>query len=106
MTESSAPAATAAAATEVRASKKRLILARTLTVLGILILVISVLANFVKRSALDKDRFRGTAEELIADPAIQQQIAAQLTEVLYTNVDVSAALQARLPPNLKPLAGP
>jgi hypothetical protein len=88
------------------ASRRRLIAARVLTVLAILLVVVSVLANFVKREALDESQFRDTSRELIADPRVRDQVATTLVDQLYANVDVSAALQERLPPNLQPLAGP
>jgi plasmid stabilization system protein ParE len=43
---------------------------------------------------------------LIADPAIQDQIAQTMVDQLYANVDVSARLQQRLPDNLQGLAAP
>jgi hypothetical protein len=84
----------------------RIITARTLTVIGILLVVVSVLANYVKRTALDEDNFRGTARALIADDKIRNQVASTLTDELYSNADVAATLQQRLPDNLQPLAVP
>jgi hypothetical protein len=87
-------------------SRTRRIVARALVVLGILLLVISLFANFVKREALDKGSFRDTSEELIANPAIQNQIAQTMVDQLYANVDVSGQLQQRLPNNVQALAAP
>ena len=42
------------------ASRRRLIAARALTVLAVVLVVVSVLANFVKREALDESQFRST----------------------------------------------
>ena len=106
MTDSpSAPPAPAAAPTR-RPTRGRAIGARILVVLGIVFLVISLLSNFVKREALDKDNFRSTAEELIADDAIREQIALAMVETLYANVDVSGQLKDQLPKNLQSLSGP
>ncbi len=88
------------------ASRRRLLAARSLTVVAILLAIVSVLANFVKREALDTSQFRHTARALIADRTVQEQVAATLTDQLYANVDVPAALQKRLPANLDGLAGP
>jgi hypothetical protein len=88
------------------ASRKRRIAARTLLVLGVLLTVVSILSTYVKREALDKGQFKGTAQELIADPAIQQQVAAVMVDSLYANVNVSAELKQRLPDNLQALAAP
>src|SRR5437867_12335628 len=84
----------------------RIILARTLTVIGILLIVVSVIANYVKREALDTSHFRGTSRELIADPAIRDQLALTLVDQLYSNTDVAATLQQKLPENLQSLAVP
>ena len=78
-------------------SRGRAIAARILVILGILFLVISLLSNFVKREALDKDNFRSTAEELIANDEIRNQVAAAMVETLYANVDVSAELKEPAP---------
>jgi hypothetical protein len=87
-------------------SRVRIVVARVLVVIGVLLLVVSLLSNWVKREALDKDQFRSTSEELIAHPDIQEQLAQTMVEQLYANVDVSQQLQDKLPPNLQALAGP
>ena len=86
--------------------KWRIILARTLTVLGILLLVVSVMANYVKREALDESHFRSTSRALIADNRISDQLALTLVDQLYANTDVAAAVKEKLPENLQPLAVP
>jgi hypothetical protein len=88
------------------ASRGRVIAARILVVLGIILTVISLLANFVKREALDEDTFRQTSQELIANDEIRNQVAATVVEVLYDNVDVSTELKDQLPNNFKSLSGP
>jgi hypothetical protein len=87
-------------------SRTRVIAARALVVLGVLLVVISLLANFVRREALDRDTFRDTSQELIANEAIRNQVAATMVDQLYSNVDVAGVLQQRLPENLQPLAAP
>lgn len=74
--------------------------------IGVLLLVVSILSTFVKREALDTGRFEQTSQALIADPAIQQQVAAVLVEAFNENVDVSSELEGKLPENLQGLAGP
>jgi len=90
----------------VRTGRWRTPVARLLTVLGVVLIVISIVANFVERQALDADEFEETARQLAADEAIRDQVAATLTESLFTNVDVQAALEERLPPEQQGLAGP
>ena len=106
-TESEAPAVEAPAPEpKHRVSRGRSIAARILVILGIVFLVISLLSNFVKREALDKDNFRSTSEQLIANDEIRNQVAAAMVETLYANVDVSAQLKDQLPKNLQGLSGP
>jgi hypothetical protein len=77
-----------------------------LTVIGILLVVISVLANYVKREALDESHFRTTARQLVSDRTITDQLALTLVDQLYSNTDVAATLEEKLPPNLQQLAVP
>ena len=88
------------------ASRTRLIIARILTVVGILLVVVSVLANYVKRQALDSKQFHSTARQIVADDTIRDQLALTLVDQLYSNTDVVATLEQKLPENLKPLAVP
>ena len=87
-------------------SRGRIIGARVLLVLGVLLTVVSILSTYVKREALDPDQFKQTSQELIASPAIQEQVAAEMVDALYANVDVSGELEDKLPTNLQALAGP
>jgi hypothetical protein len=89
-----------------RSARWRTPAARTLTVLGVLLGVVSIAANFVERQALDNDEFEETAQQLVSDQAIQDQVAATLTDALFTNIDVRAALEERLSPEQQALAGP
>jgi hypothetical protein len=77
-----------------------------LLVLGVLLTVVSILSTYVKREALDEGQFKQTSQELIASPAIQEQVAATMVEALYENVDVSGELTNKLPDNLQGLAAP
>jgi hypothetical protein len=96
---------TAAPTASARTSRGRIIAARALLVLGVLLTVVSILSTYVKREALDSGQFRDTSRQLIQDPAIQQAVAARMTDALST-VDFKGALEAKLPTNLQPLAGP
>jgi hypothetical protein len=87
------------------ASRRRLIAARTLTVLAVVLVVVSALANFVKRQALDEAQLRHTSRQLIADKTVRDEVAITLVDQLYANVDVSGLIGQRLPRNLRPLSG-
>ncbi len=79
---------------------------RALLVLGVLLTVVSILATYVKREALDQDQFKQTSRALIESPAIQEQLSAVMVDALFSNVDVKSELEGRLPKNLQPLAVP
>jgi len=83
-----------------------MVVARILAVLGVLFVVLSLLAGYVRFQGLDTDTVKGTAGDLIADEQIRDQVAASLVDSLYANIDVEAALQEKLPPDQKGLAGP
>jgi hypothetical protein len=84
----------------------RYITAKVLVVLVSILALLSVLAGYVRYQALDTSTVKGTAGQLIADSAIQTQVAETLTDQLYANVDVAAALQQRLPAQQQALAAP
>jgi hypothetical protein len=96
---------TAVPAASASPSRGRIIAARALLVLGVLLSVVTILSTYVKREALDEGQFKQTSQQMIASPAIQEQVAAQLTDALAT-VDFSAELESRLPSNLQGLAAP
>lgn len=81
-------------------------LARSLVVLGALIGIVAALAGYVRYQALDTETFRGTAQELIADQEVRDQIAATLVDELYANVDVAALLQEQLSEDQQAFAAP
>jgi hypothetical protein len=89
-----------------RAPLWRLIVARVLVVLGVLLAVVTIIAGYLRWQAFDNDTFQATATELIANDAVRAEIAATSVEALFANVDVAAELENRLPPDQQQLAGP
>jgi hypothetical protein len=87
-------------------SMGRMLLARILVVLGALFAVVALVAGYIRYQALDTATVEATANDLIADPEIRDQVAATLVEQLFANVDVEASLEQRLPPDQQALAGP
>jgi hypothetical protein len=87
-------------------SMGRMVLVRVLVVVGALLAVLALLAGYIRYQALDTDTVEQTAGDLIADPEIRDEIAATMVDQLFANVDVEAALEQRLPPDQKALAGP
>jgi hypothetical protein len=89
-----------------RAPRWRLITARILVVLAVVLAFPAALAGYVRWQALDPATFHDTASRLIADDVVRDQVAATLVDQLYSNVDVAASLEQRLPPDQKQLAAP
>lgn len=85
-------------------SKSRRIAVWALVVLGSIVMLVSILTTWVDRQVLDNNSWRHASEQLIQDPEIQDTLSVYLVNQIYDNVDVSAALQERLPPQLDRLA--
>ncbi len=77
-----------------------------LIVIASILLVVSVFAVWAKRQLLETETWTETSTELLADAEIQDALADFLVTELYDNVDVEGELASRLPPQVKPLAGP
>jgi hypothetical protein len=84
----------------------RRLTARTLVVIGVLLIAVTIVASYVRWQAFDNGTFRNTSRELIADDAVRNEIGATLVEQLFTNVDVEQLLDERLPAEQQRLAGP
>ena len=91
---------------EVSLSRGRRAAVWSLIVLASLLAVVGILGTWVNRQLLDNDTFKDTSTELVQDSKIQSALSVYLVNQAYDNVDISAALAERLPPNLKPLAAP
>ena len=76
-----------------RPSRTRIIIARVLVVLGVLLVVVSLLSNFVSARRSTGTRSATTSQQLIANAAIRNQVAPTMVEQLYANVDVAAPLE-------------
>jgi hypothetical protein len=61
---------------------------------------------WVNRQALNTDNWKTTSSKLLADDQIQAALGPYLVNQLFTNADVTAAIEQRLPSNLQGLAGP
>jgi hypothetical protein len=87
------------------ASRGRMIAARTLVIVGGLVVVLSLVAGYIRFQALDNGSVRTFADQLIANDEVRNQIAATMVDQLYANVDVGAALEQQLPQDQKGLSG-
>jgi hypothetical protein len=96
------PATTAAP----KRSRGRSIAVYVVLVLASLLLLLTAFAVWVNRVALNTTVFVDTSSALIQDDQIRRAVAERSVEELYASVDVEAAIEERLPEDVKSLAGP
>jgi hypothetical protein len=94
------------AAAGTRLPRWRRITVWVLLILATVVLVLGALTVWVKRQALETDSWVNTSSALLEDDEIRGALAVYLVDELYTDVDVTAALEQRLPENAKGLAAP
>ena len=85
-------------------SRVRIIAARVLTVVAILLALVGMVAFYVENTALDPDGFETISRKMIENDEIRTQVAAKSVDTLFENVDVEAAIAERLPPAQQGLA--
>ena len=78
----------------------------SLIVVASVVLVVSIIANWVQRAVLDTNQIKDTTSQILADPDVQQALATYSVDQLYANVDVQGQIQKELPSAAKPLAVP
>jgi hypothetical protein len=100
----SAEAPAAAAAAPAATARWRMVTARILVVLAAILALPAVVSGYVRWQVFDTSTFNSTARDLISDPTVRDQVAATMVDQLYSNVDVSGALQQRLPADQRQLA--
>jgi TRAP-type mannitol/chloroaromatic compound transport system permease small subunit len=91
-----------------RASSKRRHRAAvwSLIVIGSIVLVLSILANWVQKQLLDTGQVKSTTEQILAQKDVQQALATYSVDQLYANVDVQGQIANELPGPAKALALP
>ena len=82
----------------------RVVGARALTVVAILLALVGMVAFYVENTALDPDGFETISRNMIENDEIRTQVAAKSVDTLFENVDVEAAIAERLPPAQQGLA--
>jgi Short C-terminal domain len=85
-------------------SRGRRIAVWTCIVLATVLALVSILTTWVKRQMLDNSAWNRATTQIIQDPKVQTALATYTVNQLYQHVNVSKALQRRLPPTLDPLA--
>lgn len=80
--------------------------ARALTVVGVILIVVTILAGYLRWQVFDQETFETTAEQLIADDVIRDRISDRTAQILLENVDVEQLIADKLPPEQQALAAP
>jgi hypothetical protein len=101
-----APTQPAAADDATTARRPHLWWVRGLAVLASLLLVVSVLAIWTARTALDTPTWTDTSGQMLENPTIRTALSNYLVDQLYANVNVASQLQKYLPSQVKGLAAP
>jgi hypothetical protein len=78
----------------------------SLVVLASIVLLFSMLANWVQTEVLGTDQWSNQTQKILQNQDVQQQLSLFAVDQLYANVDVQAQLQQRLPPPAQPFSGP
>ena len=86
-------------------SRKRRIVIWTLVVLASVLAVVAIMTTWVKRQMLDNAAWNRATTQTIQDPQVQTALATFTVNQLYANINVTQALEQRLPSQLDPLAG-
>jgi len=82
----------------------RLVGARALTVLAIVLALVGMVAFYVEHTALDENGFETISRNMIENDEIRTQVAARSVDTLFENIDVEAAIAEQLPPAQEKLA--
>jgi hypothetical protein len=79
---------------------------RILLVLASILAFLAIFTSWVDRQALDTNEWVSTSGKLLEDKAISDAVATYAVDQLYANVDVTAVIKQRLPPDLQPFSAP
>lgn len=85
-------------------SRARIVGARVLTAVAVVLALVGALAFYVEYTALDEDGFESISRQMIENDEIRTQVANTAVDQLFANVDVEQAIAERLPPNQQRLA--
>ena len=91
---------------ESQGQKRHRVAVWSLIVLASVVLVLSIIANWVQRAVLDTNQIKNTTDQILKDEDVQQALAIYTVDQLYANVDVQSEIEKELPSAAKPLAVP
>jgi hypothetical protein len=77
-----------------------------LIVLASVVLLVSMIANWVQTQLLSSGKLGDQTEQILKNKDVQEQLSIFAVDQLYANVDVQAQIQQKLPPPAQPLAAP
>jgi hypothetical protein len=100
------PTRPAAAAPATQPRRVRRVVAAVLLVVGALLTPITILTLFVNTQVTNTGRYVQTMKPLARDAALQAYIAGDVTNQLFTQVDVEQYVRGVLPARARPLAAP
>jgi hypothetical protein len=86
--------------------RRHRVLVRVLVVLASVVLVLSMVANWVQTQVLDSNQLSDHTSAILKNPDVQEQLSLFAVDQLYANVDVQGQIEQRLPPPAQPLAAP
>ena len=78
----------------------------TLVVLGGIVVLVGSLTLWARRQLLDTDTWVKSSSAMLEDQEVRTAISTYAVDSLFSNVDVAAELQERLPGQASALAGP
>jgi hypothetical protein len=81
-------------------------LVRSLVALASVVLLVSMLANWVQTQVLDENEFADSTDQILQNEDVQEQLSIFAVDQLYANVDVQAQIAQKLPSATQPLAAP
>ena len=90
----------------VRADRVRRTLAAILAGLTAVLLVLSVVATWTSRTALDTDKFVARVGPVVQDPTVRAALATELGDELVQVLDLQSRITPVLPDNLRFISGP
>ena len=86
--------------------RRHRVLVWSLVVFASLVLIFSIVANWVQTELLDSGQVSTTTEQILKNSDVQQQLSIFTVDQLYANVDVQGAIEQKLPSSVQAFAVP
>jgi len=89
-----------------RSTRGRWVLVQVLIWGTTVLAIVGIFAVWANRQLFNPDNWANTSTKLLQNKTVRNATAVYLVDQIYANVDVAAAIKARLPAQLAPLAAP